>query len=187
MTDRSQPISSATDVPPRYCQRAFPPYSYVPGSGTPHPVSDPRGHMAQVAEEAPAPWDPNLWHSSETYLYAVDLFNHGYYWEAHESWEALWHAAGRTGPAAAFLKGLIKLAAAGVKSREGNPRGVARHAGRAAELLGSVLLGSGDHQDQAPLGTYGGVDLQRMRQACEQLAADPASTLNRIVLAPLPA
>jgi hypothetical protein len=34
-----------------------------------------------------------------------------------------------------LLKGLIKLAAAGVKSREGRPRGVKQHAARAAELL----------------------------------------------------
>ncbi|MER9222262.1 DUF309 domain-containing protein [Mesorhizobium sp. M0644] len=23
----------------------------------------------------------------------IDLINHGYYWEAHEAWEPLWHAA----------------------------------------------------------------------------------------------
>ena len=45
------------------------------------------------------------------------------YWEAHEAWEELWHACGRMGPTADFLRGLIKLAAAGVKVREGRPRG----------------------------------------------------------------
>jgi predicted metal-dependent hydrolase len=68
-------------------------------------------------------------------LYGVDLFNHGYYWEAHESWEGLWLACGRSGRTAWFLKGLIKLAAAGVKAREQNPRGLQRHARRAAELF----------------------------------------------------
>jgi hypothetical protein len=66
------------------------------------------------------------------------LFNHGFYWEAHEAWESLWHAVGRQGPVAAWLKALIKLAAAGVKAREGNPAGVARHATRALELLAEV-------------------------------------------------
>ena len=51
----------------------------------------------------------------------ADLLNHGFYWEAHEAWETLWHAAGRKGEIADFLKGLIKLAAAAVKAREGNP------------------------------------------------------------------
>jgi len=68
-------------------------------------------------------------------LYGVDLFNHGYYWEAHESWEVLWLACGRSGRTAGFLKGLIKLAAAGVKARENNPRGMQRHGRRAAELF----------------------------------------------------
>ena len=69
------------------------------------------------------------------FRFGVDLFNHGYYWEAHEVWEGLWHACGRKGTLADFLKGLIRLAAAGVKAREGNPTGVIRHARRAEELF----------------------------------------------------
>lgn len=122
----------------RYSSTPFPPYSYVPGSGTPHPVSDPRGHMHGVEHELPKPLDTNHWATNETYLYAVDLFNHGYYWEAHEAWESLWHAAGHKGVMADFLKGLIKLAAAGVKHSEGNAAGVERHLKRACELLGVV-------------------------------------------------
>ncbi len=76
------------------------------------------------------------WQQCTTYLRGIDLFNHGYYWEAHEAWEALWHAAGRKGPIADFLKGLIKLAASGVKSLEGSSVGRARHARRAMELFG---------------------------------------------------
>lgn len=119
----------------RYSKLAFPPYTYVPGSGTPHPVSDPRGHMHGHVVEAPSPLIPSRWQENETYLYAVDLFNHGYYWEAHEAWESLWHLTGRQGQLADFLKGLIKLAAAGVKCLEGNSTGVERHLVRAHELL----------------------------------------------------
>jgi hypothetical protein len=126
-----------SDVP-RYSTRDFPPYTYVPGSGTPHPVSDPRGHMHNHTEEISPTLDPRHWCENETYLYAVDLFNHGFYWEAHEAWESLWHAAGHHGQMADFLKGLIKLAAAGVKQLEQNPAGVNRHLARAAELLSSV-------------------------------------------------
>jgi hypothetical protein len=125
------------DLRIRYSDRPLPPYSYVPGL-TPHPVSDPRGHMHGAAHETPPALDPAAWQDSDAYLYAADLFNHGFYWEAHEAWESLWHAAGRQGPIAAWLKALIKLAAACVKAREGNPAGVARHARRAQELLGEV-------------------------------------------------
>jgi hypothetical protein len=62
------------------------------------------------------------------------LFNRGYYWESHVVWENLWLACGRKGMAADFLKGLIKLAAAGVKAMEGTPAGVKSHSGRAARL-----------------------------------------------------
>ena len=70
--------------------------------------------------------------------WAVDLFNNGYYWEAHEAWEGLWHAYGRSGAKADFVKGLIKLSAAGVKAREGNAAGVNRHAQRAVDLFRGV-------------------------------------------------
>lgn len=158
---------------PRYSSRPFPPYSYVPGSGTPHPVSDPSGHMYGEAEQKTAPLDPAHYHQSEIYLYAVDLFNHNYYWEAHEAWEALWHAAGRSGIEADFLKGLIKLAAAGVKQREGNPAGVGRHALRAIELLSSLSRS-----------TFCGVNLELLLREAQHMVNDPATTITPILLAP---
>jgi predicted metal-dependent hydrolase len=72
------------------------------------------------------------------FCFAVDLFNHGYYWEAHETWESLWHASGRAGTAGDFLRSLIKIAAAGVKAREGRPEGWRRHLRRAEELLTDI-------------------------------------------------
>ncbi|QEG35521.1 DUF309 domain-containing protein [Bythopirellula goksoeyrii] len=160
---------------PRFSNRPFPPYSYVPGSGTPHPVSDPSGHMHGETESAESPLDPINWEASETFLYAVDLFNHGYFWEAHEAWEALWHAAGRKGTDADFLKGLIKLAAAGVKQCEGNPTGVGRHARRAIELLSSLSRSS-----------YCGVNLDLILQDAQRTADDPGAKFAPIVLAVLP-
>ena len=129
--------------PPRLRpERQLPPYSYVPGLA-PHPTSDPRGHSYGKHEPAADVLSESSYGTNGTYLYAIDLFNHGFYWEAHEAWEALWHAAGRRGAAADFLKGLIKLAAAGVKLREGRVAGVRQHAARAEELFRSVA-GSGE-------------------------------------------
>ena len=132
---------------PRYCpDRPLPPYSYVPGL-SPHPISDPRGHRFGRREAAPKPLNESVYATNECYLFALDLFNHGYYWEAHEEWERLWHTAGRTGPTADFLKGLIKLAAAGVKLREGRTGGVKQHAERAVELLHSAAAGETGEKD----------------------------------------
>jgi hypothetical protein len=115
----------------------LPRYSFVPGH-SPHPVSDPAGHSFGHVHPPPAPLDPAKWTDNRDYLRGLDLFNQGFYWEAHEAWEGLWHAAGRAGATASFLKGLIKLAAAGVKNLEGTPNGVTSHARRAAELWREV-------------------------------------------------
>ncbi len=122
-------------LPPRFApERSLPPYSYVPGR-FPHPISDPAGHSFGQVSPRPPPTQPERWHNSREFCFAVDLFNYGYYWESHEAWESLWHACGRRGVAADFLKALIKLAAAGVKAREGRPDGWQRHLARAVELL----------------------------------------------------
>jgi len=113
---------------------AWPAYTYVPGRA-PHPVHHPAGHSAGKGHCLPMPLDPDQPRASPTWLLALDLFNHGFYWEAHEAWESLWHAAGRSGPEATLLKALIKLAAAGVKLYEGRPKGARRHAARSLALL----------------------------------------------------
>jgi predicted metal-dependent hydrolase len=120
---------------PRFLpDRSLPPYTYVPGR-SPHPVTDPVGHSFGRVPEPATAIDADNWHTNRAYLYGIDLFNHGYYWEAHEAWEGLWHLCGRKGTIADFLKGLIKLAAAGVKVREGQSRGVRSHAANAATLF----------------------------------------------------
>ena len=139
----------------RYCpERPLPPYTYVPGVN-PHPTSEERGHSYGHGEPAVQALAEDSYRANAAYLYAIDLFNHGYYWEAHEAWESLWHAAGRAGPTADFLKGLIKLAAAGVKLKEGRMEGVRRHVARAVELLTAASSATGQ-------ATMFGVEVQRL-------------------------
>jgi hypothetical protein len=121
-------------IPVLLPEEPMPAYSYVPGK-FPHPIRDPAGHSFGEAAEEVADFDPRRWRKSRAYLRGIDLFNHGFYWEAHESWEAVWNAAGRQGTVADFMKGLIKLAAACVKAREGSAIGVARHATRGDKLF----------------------------------------------------
>jgi predicted metal-dependent hydrolase len=73
------------------------------------------------------------------FLWGLDLFNHGYYWEAHEAWEGLWQVADRDGPLRMLFKGLILLSAAGVKIRERKNAAAARHATRAAAVLRQLM------------------------------------------------
>jgi len=62
----------------------------------------------------------------ELFLYGVDLFNYGYYWEAHAAWERLWTAAPRGERASVFFQGLIQVSAALVKWRAGATGGARR-------------------------------------------------------------
>jgi uncharacterized protein len=123
----------------------FPAYTYVPGR-FPHPTADPAGHSYGIEPVVPPKLEPDRWRESRPYLYGIDLFNAGFYWESHVAWESLWLACGRKATVADFLKGLIKLAAAGVKALEGTPEGVRSHSRRAAEVWRSVnrSLGTGD-------------------------------------------
>jgi hypothetical protein len=124
-------------IPRLVPDEALPPYAFVPGR-FPHPISDPDGHRFGAGLVASANLDPDRWQQSRLYLQGFDLFNRGYYWESHVAWESLWLACGRKGVAADFLKGLIKLAAAGVKAMEAKPAGVRSHCGRAADLWRGV-------------------------------------------------
>jgi uncharacterized protein len=136
----------------------FPPYAFVPGLW-PHPHSDPAGH--RFAVECPARLDAD-WPTSAAFLRGIELFDAGYCWEAHEAWEAMWHAAGRRGAIADFLKALIQLAVVGVKIREGRLDGAKTHAARAAELLRSL--------DPA---RFPGFDLAGLIRRADALAAEP--------------
>ena len=107
---------------------SLPPYAFVPGGPWPHPTGSPDGHMAGKTHENVSRVGDRTWNQSTSYLRGMILFNAGFYWEAHEAWEALWHAEGRRGVTAELLKGLIKLAAAGVKVRERQRHGVVTHA-----------------------------------------------------------
>jgi uncharacterized protein len=151
----------------------FPPYSYVPGGPWPHPSRSPDGHSFGRPN---GPAAPVCGVRSPRFLHGVDLFDAGYYWEAHEAWEALWHAEGRRGPTADLLKGLIKLAAAGVKVREGQEHGVRIHARRAAECFASARDAGGVQQLGLDLDEW----VERARAIAEDPPTDPGSRDARV-------
>ncbi|MER9674615.1 DUF309 domain-containing protein [Mesorhizobium sp. M0208] len=147
-------------------EKNFPSYAYLPGR-QPHPVRDPAGHSyhsgaIQIAEEASL--------DSDIFLWGIDLFNHGYYWEAHEAWEGLWQVADRGAPLRMLFKGLILLSAAGVKIREGKHAAAARHAGRAAALL-RRLMNAPDRAFECALG----MSLTVLAEQAEAAAKIPAA------------
>jgi hypothetical protein len=101
-----------TARPPRYSARPLPPVAFVPG------VSK-RADRPAAPPDRPATVDLDALAADDDFRHGVDLFNHGFPWEAHEAWEPLWFAAPRERPERALLQGLIHAAAAAVKARAG--------------------------------------------------------------------
>jgi hypothetical protein len=125
-------------TPPRYLPaRPFPSYAFIPGH-TPHPYKDPAGHSYGADEPPATALTGDGWAAHPGYLFGVDLYNHGFPWEAHEAWEGPWRLAPRESPERVFLQGLIQCSAAVVKALAGQPAGVASLTGTALPLLERV-------------------------------------------------
>lgn len=109
----------------RYTRREPPAYRHVPGR-TPHPTRDADGHSYGKPETEMPDLNDFDWRRCDPYLYGIDLFNAGYWWECHEVLEALWHAAGIGTPAAHVLQAIIQCAAAQLKITCEQPSGARR-------------------------------------------------------------
>lgn len=97
---------------------------YLPGTGAPRP---------ELARPPAAPLTLASWREHRGLAFGFDLFERGFFWEAHEAWEDAWQLTGE-GPARELLRGLIQLAASRVQQRLGSD-GADRLAERAADHL----------------------------------------------------
>ena len=158
-------VQTVSEAPRLLPPAELPSYTFVPGTESPHPIRHPDGHSHGRKARVPKPLSPESWAENRSYLLALDLFNLGYYWEAHEEWERLWRSSGPDTLVGRFLKGLIKLSAAGIKVRENSIHGVRRHAASAGEVFADVAAESGSER-------YCGLQLTML-----QFAADRAAQL----------
>ncbi len=60
------------------------------------------------------------------FLYGLRLHDEGFFWEAHEVWEAVWMAAPHNGRDRLALRALIQIANAGLKRALNQPRAAGR-------------------------------------------------------------
>ncbi len=112
----------------------------------PHPTAHAAGHSF-VAPGQPhhrAAFVPaERWRESEDYLYGCDLYNYGYWWEAHEAWEGLWQVTDKRGVQGRFLQCLIQVAACHMKlfeeKREGVRSLLASSDGHARFVVGELV------------------------------------------------
>ena len=123
----------------RYCDEPFPPYRFVPGQH-PHPTAHPDGHSYEDGHPSGVTLiEPQDWATSTDYLYGADLYNHGYWWEAHEAWEGLWQVGDKQGTQGVFLKSLIQFSATHLNFMLGKQRGFDRLHRTSREYLSEVI------------------------------------------------
>lgn len=77
--------------------------------------------MSDRPQACNAGWDGELdgVFDTEAFRYGLDLFGAGYYWEAHEWWEALWMVCPKESAQRCVLQGHIQTAAAMLKVGRG--------------------------------------------------------------------
>jgi len=93
---------------PRYVpDRPLPAHAYIPGVN----------HRPPEVEAAPR---------DDDFLFGCDLYNHGFFWEAHEQWEALWHRLRKGTCERLFVQGLIQVSAAHLKRSMGKHAAASR-------------------------------------------------------------
>ena len=147
---------------PRYSTSPFPAYRYVPGR-SPHPTRDVNGHSYGRHPSEPAGFTEDTWDRCDQYLFGIDLFNHGYWWEAHEAWEGCWRAAGRDTSTGRFVQALIQTSAACLKKFMGQSDGMQL---LAADALDKLPGGAGRRM---------GIPVHRLRAEIQELLMENGS------------
>ena len=130
----------------RYTDRPLPEYRHLPFQNA-HPFLDEEGHSYGEKLSPPNSFTLENWQSCNDYLYSIDLFNYGFWWEAHERLKQVCIAAGRESETGQFIQGLIQIAAALLKHFLREERG--------AMTLAELGLGN----LQKATGIYLGIDV----------------------------
>ena len=96
---------------------ALPAQAHVPATG-----SEPDLVPLELAKQfAPQVTLAAHWKENKTYLYGHDLMQAGYFWEAHEVWEAVWLLTRANSPERLLLQALIQSANSQLKRQMGRP------------------------------------------------------------------
>ena len=153
----------------RYTNISFPDRKYIPGQGI-HPKKHPNGsHIPDLPAEMKL-FDADTWRISQRYLYGIDLFNFGYWWEAHEVLEELWIQTGRSTLTAKFIQGIIQISAALLKNSQ------------IVQQRSSQLAGKGLSKLRLQSGIFLGLNVEEFAEKVEKYFAKESSSLPQIIL-----
>ncbi len=152
-----------------------PAYAFVPGHW-PHPERSPDGHSYGKMPLAICADRPESWLKRKEWWLAVALFDAGYYWEAHEVWEAFWVASPRGEDHRSLLGGLIQVAAAAVKARQTHEEQGSRLLLRALSKWDTISTSAVLGWEIAKLRSY----CDRARDEILEGTFDPKSRVQRV-------
>jgi hypothetical protein len=144
--------------------RALPPCAYVPGRSARPPAIAP-SDARDAALPQPSYLPDERWLDNAEYLWGVDLYNQGFFWEAHEAWEGLWRAAEHDELQRLFLQGLIQCAAACLKAAIGDADACLRLSARGLARLERVNAGHGARYMGLDVPSFM-LDFQRFANEC---------------------
>ena len=116
---------------------------HIPGR-TRRPVTSP---AFDAAAAAPLETIDQMWRENTTYLYGLDLYAAGFFWEAHEVWEPVWIRSTGNSRERLLVQGLIQLSNACLKIAMNRPAAARRLLQisqgklREAAIGGPILMG----------------------------------------------
>jgi hypothetical protein len=105
---------------------------HIPASGS----TPDRAPLDAVKALTPPRVSEETWHDAPAYAYGLRLYAHGFFWEAHEGWEAVWVATAPNSQERYLLAGLIQLANACLKLEMAQPKAALRLLKAACDHLG---------------------------------------------------
>lgn len=95
---------------------------HIPASGS----TPDRAPLDAVKALTPPRVSEETWQEAPAYAYGLHLYAHGFFWEAHEVWEAVWLATAPNSQERCLLAGLIQLANACLKLEMAQPKAALR-------------------------------------------------------------
>lgn len=151
---------------------------HIPGSAS----APDRAPLDAVKALTPSRVNGDTWREAPAYAYGLHLYARGFFWEAHEVWEAVWLATAPNSQERHLLAGLIQLANASLKLEMAQPKAALR-----------LLRASQDHLTECPSSPLLGLDPGALARDVGAFAArvavldDTPSRADLIALRPKPA
>lgn len=134
MSDRPQDMTSPFVADRPFSGFALPTVRHRPGSGTAPDLAA----LDAVKVLGPGRTEAAAWGANQPYLYGTELFEAGFYWEAHEVWEPVWMNAIPNSAERRLLQALIQYTNAALKRDMGRDRAAQRLLAETARHLHRV-------------------------------------------------